>query len=384
MANVSEQDYELLSAYVDGMLDEEERLTLEARLRSDADLLHELTALYLTLAMVKQLPTITAPRNFTLKESPARWLVFPTSPVFSALSAAAATILVIIGITLLSTNFMFGTASAPAMDTSQEVALQSNQRTDDAADSSTTNEQALLITPTSNLYEFQQDAQLTDMGLLTTTAQGVALNAVQETATSLALQFSTTLVANYASTGELPPLGAGGGTTPSEAPTMAFTAVPTFAPSTMQDGASTNPVAPSPLSTGTAFPTGTQFAAFASTMSPDEMSGSDADTAMDTRSAVPTATPQSMIAESTEGDAEAELAQVVSGTPVPTMTAMMTSTPTPRPTATATPAAAPPSARSSAQIPAILGIVLVLGGALLFGVAFMTAVTRRGDRRRTK
>lgn len=123
MGMVSERDYELLSSYVDNALDERERAALEARLRESEDLRRELAALYLTLALVKQLPTLTAPRSFELSPAQARtaapervqaaekgrrWLVFPASYAFSFATAAAAAFCLVFGAVL------FGGALAPA------------------------------------------------------------------------------------------------------------------------------------------------------------------------------------------------------------------------------------------------------------------------------
>src|SRR5690242_6129044 len=114
--NFTDQDYELLSSYLDGALNEAERADLETRLQSDDGLRRELAALQQTVNLVRGLPPLKAPRNFTLTASmvrprTARWLIFPTSAAFSAISAAAATVLILLGagILLLQSN----SASAP-------------------------------------------------------------------------------------------------------------------------------------------------------------------------------------------------------------------------------------------------------------------------------
>ena len=55
-------DLELLSAYLDGALSDEERAALEARLQSDAALRRELDRLRATVALIKTLPTLSTPR----------------------------------------------------------------------------------------------------------------------------------------------------------------------------------------------------------------------------------------------------------------------------------------------------------------------------------
>jgi hypothetical protein len=104
--NFTDQDYELLSAYLDGALAEAERTALETRLQTDDKLRQELAALQQTVNLVRGLPPLKAPRNFTLTPSmvrlrPARWLIFPTSTAFSAISAAAATVLILLGAGML-------------------------------------------------------------------------------------------------------------------------------------------------------------------------------------------------------------------------------------------------------------------------------------------
>jgi len=118
--NLTDQDYESLSAYIDEMLEDSERLALEARLSAEPLLRRELAALRQTVALIHQLPTLKAPRNFTLPvvaieseaksassppllrvtqpEKPRRIIPFP---LISALSAAAAAILIFVGVGLI-------------------------------------------------------------------------------------------------------------------------------------------------------------------------------------------------------------------------------------------------------------------------------------------
>jgi hypothetical protein len=64
-----EQTDELLSAYLDGVLDLNERATLEARLQEDRDLLARLNVLRQTKKALAQLPQVAVPRNFILSPS---------------------------------------------------------------------------------------------------------------------------------------------------------------------------------------------------------------------------------------------------------------------------------------------------------------------------
>ncbi|MCA9893487.1 MAG: hypothetical protein KC615_10915, partial [Anaerolineae bacterium] len=63
---LTDRDAELLSAYIDDALDADTRTSLEARLEQDADLRQELRSLQQTVALVRSLPDVRAPRNFTL------------------------------------------------------------------------------------------------------------------------------------------------------------------------------------------------------------------------------------------------------------------------------------------------------------------------------
>lgn len=60
---------ELLSAYLDDELSDRERERLEAQLAADADLRSELEALRRTVTMTRDLPAVSAPRNFILSPS---------------------------------------------------------------------------------------------------------------------------------------------------------------------------------------------------------------------------------------------------------------------------------------------------------------------------
>lgn len=96
-------DTELLSAYIDGQLTIEERSALEARLLDDADLRQQLALLRATVDLIKELPQLQAPRNFTLTR---RMVSSGGSSrriyAFSLLSAAAAIVLLFVGFGLLS------------------------------------------------------------------------------------------------------------------------------------------------------------------------------------------------------------------------------------------------------------------------------------------
>jgi anti-sigma factor RsiW len=66
MMQDNEQDILLLSAYIDNKLTNEERVSLESRLQSDPALQEELAALRETVALIRQMPKLKAPRSYTL------------------------------------------------------------------------------------------------------------------------------------------------------------------------------------------------------------------------------------------------------------------------------------------------------------------------------
>ena len=97
-------DIELLSAYLDNQLSPHQRAVLEARLRREPGLSSELDSLRNTRQMLRSLPKLRAPRNFTLsaqtyqKGAPARLPAF--FGAVSALSSALLILLVIGGLWL--------------------------------------------------------------------------------------------------------------------------------------------------------------------------------------------------------------------------------------------------------------------------------------------
>lgn len=150
---LSESDYELLSAYIDGMLTAGERAALEARLRDEPLLVRELAALRQTLSLLQRMPRLKAPRDFTLtpdvvaQDTPAarRGRSLIPFPLVSALSAAAAVILIVFGAGLLFSETMrqprsldqqLAAAATPVSRTAQpEVEPESTPHADDTAQS---------------------------------------------------------------------------------------------------------------------------------------------------------------------------------------------------------------------------------------------------------
>jgi hypothetical protein len=108
--NLTERDYQLLSEYLDGMLEAEERSALEARLQIEPALRRELHALRQTVALLNELPPLKAPRDFTLRPGmsgveirpqPAPRKKIISYPWLSGLSAVAALVCLVLGASLL-------------------------------------------------------------------------------------------------------------------------------------------------------------------------------------------------------------------------------------------------------------------------------------------
>lgn len=103
---MNDRDFELLSAYLDDELSNEERIALEARLENEADLRRELELFRATISLVGSLPLLKAPRDFTLKAPPLA--IAPKVSILPRLvslaSAAAAVLLFVAGIGVLNTG----------------------------------------------------------------------------------------------------------------------------------------------------------------------------------------------------------------------------------------------------------------------------------------
>lgn len=103
----TDQDYELLSAYLDGDLSTGERAALEARLVAEPGLQRELAALRQTVQLVNSLPQLKAPRDFVLTPAMVSNKVIPFPEqqrsrmlklVLPVLSAAASLLVILIGL----------------------------------------------------------------------------------------------------------------------------------------------------------------------------------------------------------------------------------------------------------------------------------------------
>jgi anti-sigma factor RsiW len=130
---LSDEDAELLSAYIDNMLDATEVAALEARLANDAFLRSELAAMQQMLGWLKTMPQMKAPRNFTIREADVKpvapkLVVMPRRNNWQLLSAAAAIVVVVIG-------FAAFIANNPALKNEEaQIALAPSQEVLDEAE----------------------------------------------------------------------------------------------------------------------------------------------------------------------------------------------------------------------------------------------------------
>lgn len=104
MTPLTPEDFELLSAYLDEALSARQREALEARLAASAELRAQLDELRAMRALLRNAPVLKPPRDFRLDPAAhARrvwWARLGTLRLTSALSAAAAVLLIALGILL--------------------------------------------------------------------------------------------------------------------------------------------------------------------------------------------------------------------------------------------------------------------------------------------
>lgn len=121
--DLSRRDLERLSAYLDGELPERQAARLEARLEREPDLRRGLQALRATRGVLRSLPELRAPRDFTLSPDTvgargAGWSLFPVFRMATAIAAAA--LALVVGLDVLSGRVGpvadRGMAEAPALE----------------------------------------------------------------------------------------------------------------------------------------------------------------------------------------------------------------------------------------------------------------------------
>jgi hypothetical protein len=117
------QDLERLSAYLDHQLSPAEKTRLEARLKQEPELQAALTDLRATMRLLRNLPTLKPPRNFTLSASQASQLS-QRRPIFVRLRLATAMAMLalttVIGGDLLASLTLRATAPLPEAQVAAE------------------------------------------------------------------------------------------------------------------------------------------------------------------------------------------------------------------------------------------------------------------------
>jgi hypothetical protein len=120
MTQPSSYDLELLSAYLDGQLSKTDAARLESRIKSDPELRSVYDGLRQTRALLRQLPSRRAPRNFRLTPQMVGKRALPRSfPIFR-LASVLATVLLFLGYAVnlaASANPMAAATSMPYADT---------------------------------------------------------------------------------------------------------------------------------------------------------------------------------------------------------------------------------------------------------------------------
>jgi hypothetical protein len=123
---LSPRDVELLSAYLDGDLPPKEAEKLKARLRQEVLLRRRLDELRHTVAQLKGLPPVRAPRNFTL--TPAMAGIKPRpQPLFNffrfASAVAAVALVIVVGLDVATTGGRLPVLSAATGQMADETAM---------------------------------------------------------------------------------------------------------------------------------------------------------------------------------------------------------------------------------------------------------------------
>lgn len=117
---ISERDLEAISAYLDGQLTQREKVRLEARLKTDAGLREAYEQMHHTRAVLRSLPLVRAPRNFTLtpqmvkarKSPPAAYPVLRLASVMATLLF----VLVMVGDLLTPRGIALAPGAIPATE----------------------------------------------------------------------------------------------------------------------------------------------------------------------------------------------------------------------------------------------------------------------------
>ena len=152
---LSDDDAELLSAYLDDMLTTAERETLETRLANDAFLRAELQAMRRTVEWLNDMPQLKAPRNFTIsaetaaQEPPRNVTLMPRRNLWLS---AAAVVVVLFGVVFVAGTLLNSPMAEPPADAAQDTGAPSIQIQGDAVAAQLTDTATVTSTlqPTQN------------------------------------------------------------------------------------------------------------------------------------------------------------------------------------------------------------------------------------------
>jgi hypothetical protein len=188
-------DLELLSAYLDSAIPEDERLALEVRLASDSALRRELEALQQTKTLLAALPPLKSPRNFILDSAQIRPVRHPLllSPWVSRLSAAAAAFLLVAGVLLNQVRPLASVMPQAALESEQQIA---NAPTETMSDQIGVMDAALQPTPSA----IRQSAVITLSPTPLTSIGQTSARSVESTETLSVTDAALTPPALYAAT----------------------------------------------------------------------------------------------------------------------------------------------------------------------------------------
>ncbi len=136
LREIPRRDLQGLSSYLDGELSPKEAERLEARLGSDAELRGALEELRGTVRLLKGLPEVRAPRNFTLTREmvglPEPRPAYPILRLATALAMAA--FLVTIGVDVFTRGAYNALAPRAASESTTMEMAQDAERTEEAAE----------------------------------------------------------------------------------------------------------------------------------------------------------------------------------------------------------------------------------------------------------
>lgn len=302
---ITPRDLEKLSAYLDGQLSSREIVKLQARLKDDLQMQKALDELRTTRLLLRSLPRLRAPRNFTLKAEMVGLRTAPrrsSYPAFGYASVAATLLLVLVFVadraSFVNTTQITALQSAAQSTQMEEIVetmvveslsaegisatdaevmleMEAPMMAAEAQDSSLAGESAPVdeLEPTSEVYPEPTESSATETEAQTTPPPSMKIVPEASATSSASMQESTGLLPAIPTATPTPTpfmingtevIGVGGGLadTPylTETPTPEYSETPTASPT------------PSPTCTFTITPSPTELPAPSDTPLPPEPS----------------------------------------------------------------------------------------------------------------